>query len=115
MIEQEQEWTIDDYKKQVAYLEGKLIKYEEDGISKLYYSLNRKAYEMADILNSIILKNIPLDDPKDKTFDRIRAIIGDSSDVATAVEALGKSLGIIRESKEEKVKKPFVDTIAISR
>jgi len=68
--------------------------YEENGPAKLYYSLNRKAAEMADLLNSIHLKDIAIDDPKDKTFERMRFIIKDSSEIATAVQLLGNAAGV---------------------
>ncbi len=48
--------------------------YEQNGASKLFYALNRKMNEMADRLNSTDLKTISLDDPKDKTFDRLKVI-----------------------------------------
>jgi len=82
-------------------LKGKLKKYEENGVAKLYYSLNRKAWEMADMLNSINLKNVTLDDPKDKTFERIRFIINDSSGIATAVKALGETAGITGDEDKD--------------
>lgn len=78
-----------------------LKKYEENGIAKLYYSLNRKAWEMADMLNSINLKNVTLDDPKDKTFERLRFIINDSSGIATAVNALGLTAGITGNEEKD--------------
>ena len=78
-------------------VEALLKKYEENGPAKLYYSLNRKAWEMADMLNSINMKNIQLDDPKDKTFERMRFIINDSSAVATAVKALSVELRLSKE------------------
>lgn len=72
----------------------KLSKYEENGVAKLYYALNRKAWEMADILNSTNLKSVSLDDPKDKTFDRLKVIWNDSASISLAVKALGDSAGI---------------------
>lgn len=78
----------------ITSLQEKLNKYEENGAAKLYYALNRKAWEMADMLNSVNLKNLALDDPKDKTFERIRFIINDSSGVATSVKSLGDIVGI---------------------
>lgn len=85
---------FEDEQKKVGYLQKQLTPYEENGVAKLYYALQRKAWEMADMLNSKNLRNIPLDDPKDKTFERIRYIINDSSGIATAVEALGKAAGV---------------------
>lgn len=89
----------------IAELEALVIKYEENGVAKLYYSLSRKSWEMADMLNSISMKNLVLDDPKDKTFERMRFIINDSAGIATAVKALGEAAGITG-NEEEDTKKP---------
>lgn len=85
----------------IESLQYKLDKYEENGAAKLYYALNRKAWEMADMLNSVNLKNLALDDPKDKTFERIRFIINDSSGVATSVKSLGDIVGITGDEKKD--------------
>ncbi len=79
---------------EVEDLKEKVKKYEENGVAKLYYALSRKAWEMADMLNSINLRNLALDDPKDKTFERMRFIINDSSGIAIAVKELGEAAGI---------------------
>jgi len=42
----------------ILKLEEKLAKYEDNGTAKLYYSLNRKANEMADLMNAISLKDL---------------------------------------------------------
>ena len=68
--------------------------YEQNGIAKLYYSLNKKMNEMADLMNKKNLSELLIDDPKDKTFDRLRAIWGDAASIATAVDALGKLAGV---------------------
>ena len=57
--------------KEIEYLQDKLKSYEENGAAKLFYSLQRKANEMADLLNCNSLARVNIDDSKDKTFDRI--------------------------------------------
>ena len=74
-----------------------LKKYEENGVAKLYYSLNRKAWEMADLMNAYSLKDLDIDDPKSKTFDRLKIIWQDSSSLAAAVKALGDAAGLYRD------------------
>ena len=96
-------------------LESKLTRYEENGVAKLYYSLNRKAWEMADVMNATNLKTISLDDPKDKTFDRLKIIWQDSASIATAVESLGRIARVTGDEESDVSKKPFVETIADSR
>lgn len=85
--------------------EALIRKYEEDGAAKLYYALNRKAWEMADILNSTNLKTVNLDDPKDKTFDRLKVIWNDSTSLSTAVKMLGESSGITGDEEKDIQKK----------
>jgi len=86
--------TIEELKKQ-------LCKYEQNGPAKLFYSLNRKAWEMAEMLNSINMKSLTLDDPKDKTFERMRFIINDSANIANAVKALGEAAGITNDEDKD--------------
>lgn len=95
--------------------EAKLKRYEENGVAKLYYSLNRKAWEMADVMNATNLKSISLDDPKDKTFDRLKIIWQDAASIAQAVESLGRIAKVTGNEDDDVNKKPFVDTIAESR
>ena len=75
-------------------LTARLLAYEQNGIAKLYYSLNRKANEMADIMNKINLGTLALDDPKDKTFERLKIIWNDASSIATSVKSLGDLAGV---------------------
>lgn len=86
--------TVDELKKRVA-------QYEQNGAAKLFYALNRKMSEMADRLNSTDLKTITLDDPKDKTFDRIKVIWNDAASIATAVRALGEAANITNDEARD--------------
>lgn len=82
-------------------LQKKLNMYEENGAAKLYYALNRKMWEMADLLNATNLRNLQLDDPKDKTFDRLKVIWNDSSSISNAVQVLGNSIGITGDEDKD--------------
>jgi hypothetical protein len=99
----------------VESLQAKISLYEENGSAKLFYSLNRKMNEMANLLNNTNLSNLALDDPKDKTFDRLKVIWNDAASIATAVRALGDAAGVTGDEKKDIAKKPFVDTIAEKR
>lgn len=92
----------------IAELEKELEGYRESGVGKLYFSLQRKANEMADLLNSVNLKNVNIDDAKDKSFERIFKILEKSSAVSDSIRSLSES--IPGTKKEEK--KPFLDRIA---
>ena len=103
-------------KSKVAKLEEKIAKYEDNGIAKLYHSLNRKANEMADLMNGIALKDLDIDDPKSKSFDRLRTIWTNAAEIAISLTQLGQMAGVLKaEKKTEGESKPFVDLIAQER
>ena len=89
--------------------------YEQNGAAKLYYALNRKMNEMGEMLNSYNLSDIDMGKAADKTFDRLKVIWNDASDIAQGIEALGKLAKVTGNEEEDINKKPFVDTIAQSR
>jgi len=109
----ELEDKIKDLEKQVAYLQGKNNYYEQDGIGKLYHALNRKANEMAELLNKTSLTAIDIDDPKIKTFERLQKIWVDAGTISASIKALEVLAGIGQEvtADEKEVvqvnKKPF--------
>ncbi len=96
-------------------LQAKVKIYEQNGAAKLYYSLNRKMNEMADLMNATNLKNLDIQDAKDKSFERLKVIWNDAASIATAVDALGKLAKVTGNEEEDINNKPFVDTIAESR
>lgn len=96
----------------IAELEKELEGYRNNGAEKLYYSLQRKANEMADLLNSVNLKHVNIDDAKDKSFERIFKILEKSDAVSNSIRSLRDSVPGI---KKEEAKKPFLDRIADSR
>jgi len=85
----------------VEELNKKIAQYEQNGAAKLFYALNRKMNEMADRLNSTDIKTVSLDDPKDKTFDRLKVIWNDASSIATAVKSLGETAGITNDESKD--------------
>jgi hypothetical protein len=70
---------------------------------------------MADLLNKTNISNLLLDDPKDKTFERLKVIWNDSASISAAIKELGISAGVTGDEQKDVVKKPFVETIAESR
>lgn len=99
----------------IDILKEKLLLYEQNGAAKLYYSLNRKMNEMADLMNSTNLKDLDIQDAKDKTFERLKVIWNDSSSISSAVKALGETAGITGNEEKDINKKPFLDTLAVKR
>jgi hypothetical protein len=116
LIENESlEQKINRLEKALGFSNQKLISYEQNGAAKLYYSLNRKMNEMADILNKNSLDSINLDDPKDKSFDRIFKLLEKSETVANSAKTLGTVAGVTNDEEKDINRKPFVDTIAEKR
>lgn len=101
--------------KKIKELEGKVKVYEENGAAKLYYALNRKMNEMGDMLNDNSLKSINLDDPKDKSFDRIFKLLEKSETVASSAKVLGTIAGITGDEDKDVARKPFIETVATRR
>ncbi len=87
--------------KTIEELKGQLRKYEENGVAKLYYSLNRKAWEMADLMNAHNLRTLDIDDPKSKTFDRLKIIWQDAASLSIAVKTLGEASGITGDEEKD--------------
>jgi hypothetical protein len=81
--------------------------YEQNGAAKLYYALNRKMNEMADMLNKQTLSTLDLTDAKDKTFERLKIIWNDASSIATAVKTLGETAGVTNNETVDVNKSPF--------
>ena len=98
----ELENKIKDLEKQISYLQVKNAYYEQDGIGKLYHALNRKANEMAELLNKTSLTAIDIDDPKIKTFERLQKIWVDAGTISSSIKALEVLAGINQEIKEDK-------------
>jgi hypothetical protein len=103
------------FKSKIARLEDRLAKYEDNGTAKLYYSLNRKANEMAELMNAINLKDLDIDDPKSKSFDRLKVIWQGASEIAISLTQLGQMAGVLKAENKTEEAKPFVDLIAQDR
>lgn len=108
--------TVEDYKKQVEYLEHKLSLYERHGGARSYYALNRKLNEIAEVLNSVDLKYEVGTDAKDKKFDRVRALWKDVKDIAEATQSLATMFKLVGDEQKDANKLiPFIETVAETR
>lgn len=112
---EELERQLNALKKENESLKNQLKRYEQNGSAKLYYALNRKQNEMADLLNSNSLEGMELDDNKSKTFERVFKILEKSETVANSVKTLGEVAGVTGKEEEDIKKKPFNDRIAEER
>lgn len=89
--------------------------YEIDGPYKLYFALNRKSVEMANLLNSTVLDQIDISSKEDKTFDRMKVLWGEAKSLSDTIQQMKLTLGISEDdAKEENVKRHTVspETIA---
>jgi hypothetical protein len=107
---------LEQEKKKVHVLEQKVQSFEIAGKVRMYYALNRNLNDLADMLNSIELKNVAIEDPKDKTMERLKLIWGAIASLSTTVQVMGESAGITgNEAEDSKRKVSFIDSIADKR
>lgn len=92
-------------RQKIEILLRKIAMYEENGPAKLYYSLNRKSWEMADLLNKNNLTELDITEAKDKSFDRLKVVWNDASDLAIAIQTLGNAAGITGDEDADVKKK----------
>ena len=86
--------TSEEYEKIIS-------QYERNGAAKLFYALNKKMNEMADMLNKQSLATLDLTDAKDKTFDRLKVIWNDAASISSAVKVLGENAGITNDEDKD--------------
>jgi len=112
-----------DYKKlyehekaQNAAYAKKLAGFEMPGKTKLFYALNKQQNDLADLLNKTDVATLSLDDPKDKSIERLKTIWASIGTLAPLVDMLQNSAGITgNEQKDMDSRVPFVETIAMER
>lgn len=100
---EELELRVKDLEKSNLFLTNKLDYYEQDGVGKLYYSLQRKANEMADLLNKTKLTDVDIDDPKNKTFERLQKIWVDAGTISSSIKSLETLAGIKDDTTDSKI------------
>lgn len=101
--------------KTVEELQAELARYEENGPAKLCYALNRKANEMADLLNKHTLTTLDVADGKDKTWERLKSVWADAKEIAEAIKSLGDLAGITGDEAKDVARKPWGEKIATDR
>lgn len=99
----------------IKALEAKLESVGVKGDAKLYYSLNKNMSDLADVLDNTQISDIDLSDPKDKTMERLKTIWSAITPLAETLKFLKSTAGITGDEESDKVRKPFVDTIADER
>lgn len=99
----------------IKELEERLKLYEQNGVAKAAYSINRKLNELADMLNKTNVSVLDISDPKDKSFERLKAAWGEMASLGAAYKTLADSAGISGDEQKDINKKPFIDRIADTR
>lgn len=95
---------------EIKELKLKVAQYEQNGAAKLYYALNRKMNEIADMLNNTKLAGLALEDKNDKTFERLKVLWTDSKTISDAAKVIGESAGITGDEEKDINKKRKVTT-----
>jgi hypothetical protein len=67
------------------------------------------------MLNKINISTLDISDPKDKTFERMKAAWGEMASLGTAYKTLADSAGISNDEVKDVARKPFIDRIADTR
>lgn len=101
--------------KTVEELQKIIDVYEQNGPAKLYYALNRKMNEMAELLNKTNLAGINLDDKESKQFDRLFKLLEKSQVIGNAAQSVKDFAGITGDEGKDVNRKPFIDRIADAR
>lgn len=100
--------------KKVSVLEQRVASFEDNGRSKMYYALNRNMNDLADMLNGINIKTIAIDDPKDKTIERLKMIWASMTTLGETLAVFGQSSGVLKKGDVDD-KTPFIESIAETR
>lgn len=100
--EQELLSIIKGLKDENAILLSRLDSYEKDGVDKLFNALQRKANEMADLLNKYKLIDIDIDDRNSKAFERIKVVWTDAKTISESIQALKMATAKPEEQVQEK-------------
>lgn len=104
-----------DAEEKIKELQAKIALYEQNGPAKLYFSLNRKMNEMADLLNKSNLGNVDMDSKDSKEFDRLFKLLEKSQVISNAAESVKVFAGLTGDERADIEKKPFIETIAMKR
>lgn len=102
----------EDEKVKVTALQKKWDSLELPGKAKLYYSLNRNMSDLSEMLDGIDLMKVNMEDPKDKTMERLKMIWASVKPLVETLSLIGESSGITGDEKKDTAKKgSFLDKV----
>jgi hypothetical protein len=85
----------------IKELEARIKLYEQDGAAKLFYAINRKMAEMANLMNKNSLTNLDLDDKDSKAFERIFKLLEKSQIISNAAQTIQGFAGISGDEEKD--------------
>jgi hypothetical protein len=85
----------------IKELEDMVALYERPGASALFYALNRKANEIAALLNGVSLKNVDMASKSDATFDRVFKLLEKSEGISSAATTLGTFAKVTNDEEKD--------------
>lgn len=93
--------TVEELQKKVDAIQKKFDDLGLKGKAKLYYSLNRNMSDISDMLDSVKFVNINLEDPKDKTMERLKMLWASVKPLAETLNILEATSGITGDEKKD--------------
>lgn len=111
IIEETLEQKIERLEKQITYLKDKLGEFAK-GDASLFYAVQKKKFEISELLNKTDLREIDIMSKSDASFERIFKLLEKCESISNSSKALGEMLGTIKPKEE---RKSFVDSIAQDR
>ncbi len=85
----------------IEELKKKILLYEQNGAAKLFYAINRKMNEMAELMNRNSLANMELDDKESKAFDRMFKLLEKSQVISNAANTIQGFAGITNDESKD--------------
>jgi hypothetical protein len=93
------------------YLQTKLDEFIR-GDASLFHAVQKKKFEISELLNKNDLRDIDIMSKSDASFERIFKLLEKCESISNSSKALGEMLGTIKPKEE---RKSFVDSIAEER
>lgn len=93
------------------YLQTKLDEFTR-GDASLFHAVQKKKFEISELLNQNDLRNIDIMSKSDASFERIFKLLEKCESISNSSKALGEMLGTLKPKEE---RKSFVDSIAEDR
>lgn len=105
------EQKIEKLQRNNEYLQTKLNEFTK-GDASLFHAVQKKKFEISELLNQNDLRTIDIMSKSDASFERIFKLLEKCESISNSSKSLGEAMGILGKKEE---KKSFIDTIADKR